>query len=214
VWRGYVTAQFLACRVGSEEPFLCSSPFPTWRLPWHPKLPLDELPAAVAALHGLVGELARHGWHPIGRPGAWNEYMFVRHPSERLADGVRPPRIGDQFVLGALGQVAGTNGATAAELGRALYGDDASSVQRLPQRIGTRLRALQLQGKVDRREDGGVSHWFVTSPADRRAEPGERSEPLLRPFPRSGRVPPPRARSAAPSHRPQEVSREDDRRRP
>jgi len=47
-----------------------------------------------------------------------------------------------------------------------------------------------------------------------RAEPRERSEPLLRPFPRSGRVPPPRARSAAPSHRPQEVSREDDRRRP
>ena len=41
--------------------------------------------------------------------------------------------------------------------------DDALSVRQLPQRIGARLRRLQLQGKVERRETDGVNRWLPTA---------------------------------------------------
>ena len=166
-WQGYVTGQFQAYYSRGGEPFLCSRPFRTWRPPWQPKLPLEESPAAVTALRDLTAALAGRGWHGDGRPDAAERRVFVRPPEGevgRLRD-LSPTRIAEPFLLRALNQVAGeTGGATAAEVGRALYGDDASLVRQLPQRIGGRLRRLQLQGKVDRYEANGVSHWFPTSP--------------------------------------------------
>jgi hypothetical protein len=166
LWKGYVTGQFQAVRGSGVEPFLCSRPFRTWRPPWQPKLSLDESPAAAAALQELTAELSRRGWHADGVSDASQRRVFVQLPEvekAQLAD-VGPARIAEPFLLRALDQVAGEGGATAAEVGRALYGDDASSVRQLPQRIGSRLRRLQLQGKVDRYEANGVSRWFRTSP--------------------------------------------------
>lgn len=166
LWKGYVTGQFYAFRAPGVEPFLCSRPFRTWRPPWQPKVPLEESPLAAAALEELTAELSRRGWYADGVAGALQRRVFVQPPEVEKASltDVGPARIAEPFLLRALDQVAGESGATAAEVGRALYGDDAPSVRQLPQRIGSRLRRLQLQGKVDRYESNGVSRWFRTSP--------------------------------------------------
>ncbi len=164
-WQGYVTGQFQAYRSTEPEPFLCSRSFRTWRPPWQPKVELEDSQAAVAAFQALAAELARRGWHAEAGSEAFAERVFVRDRAGAGPMGTGgPASIAEPFVLRALRQVAGEEGATAAEVGRALYGDEASSVPQLPQRVGTRLRRLQLQGKVDRRETNGVNHWFPTSP--------------------------------------------------
>jgi hypothetical protein len=164
-WQGYVTGQFQAFRSTGQEPLLCSPSFRTWRPPWRPKVALEESPAAIAAFQALASELARRGWRADGRSDTLQERVFVRdRPGAAPMGQGGPATIAEPFVLRALNEVAGEEGATAAEVGRALYGDEASSVPQLPQRIGTRLRRLQLQGKVDRRETNGVNHWFPTSP--------------------------------------------------
>jgi hypothetical protein len=166
LWKGYVTGQFQAFRPPGVEPFLCSRPFRMWRPPWQPKLPLDESPLAAVALEEITAELTRRGWQADGVSDGLQRRVFVKPPEvEKVSlSDVGPARIAEPFLLRALDQVAGESGATAAEVGRALYGDDASSVRQLPQRIGSRLRRLQLQGKVDRYEANGVSRWFRASP--------------------------------------------------
>jgi hypothetical protein len=164
-WQGYVTGQFYAYRSNETEPFLCSRPFRTWRPPWEPKVELEESQTALAAFQALEAELTRRGWHAAAGSETFEERVFVHEPAGSGPTGVgAPANIAEPFVLRALRQVAGEEGATAAEVGRALYGDEASSVPQLPQRIGTRLRRLQRQGKVGRRETNGVNHWFPTSP--------------------------------------------------
>jgi hypothetical protein len=164
-WQGYVTGQFQAYRSTDSEPFLCSPSFRTWRPPWQPRLAPEESQAAVAAFQGLAAELERRGWRADAASEVFDDRVFVRdrRGAGRMA-AAGPARIAEPFVLRALRQVAGEQGATAAEVGRALYGDEASTVPQLPQRIGIRLRRLQLQGKVDRREANGINHWFPTSP--------------------------------------------------
>lgn len=166
LWQGYVTGQFLACGAGTAEPFLSSRPFRTWRPPWQPKVVLEELPAAVAAFRELAVELRANGWRSNGSDG-FEGCVFHRAEPETIATDVRPDSIAEPFLLRALDQVAGKNGATAAEVGRALYGDDAPAVRQLPQRIGMRLRRLQLQGKVERRETDGVNRWLPTAAIDK-----------------------------------------------
>ena len=164
LWRGYVTAQFVAFRDGSIEPFLSSQPFRTWRPPWQPKVVLEELPDAVAAFQALAVELFAYGYRSAEGSDAFEGCRFVRSEPDTVSlRGVRPDSIAEPFLLRALDEVAGESGATAAEVGRALYGDDALSVRQLPQRIGARLRRLQLQGKVERRETDGVNRWLPTA---------------------------------------------------
>ena len=164
-WQGYVTGQFQAFRPASAEPFLCSSPFRTWTPPWRSKVAPTGSPAAQAALEALAAELDRLGWRPAdGQPGQAG-HVYVRR--ERRAAALRavdPPAVPDTVLLSALNRAARERGATSAEVGRALYGDDASSVHQLPQRIGTRLRTLEQQGMVRRRSSGGVNRWFPMAP--------------------------------------------------
>jgi len=164
LWQGYVTGQFLVFHGGDPQPFLSSRPFRTWRPPWQPRMVLEELPAATAAFQELAVELFARGFRTAEGSDAFDGCVFVRvQPETATMRDVRPASIAEPFLLRALDQIAGESGATAAEVGRALYGDDAPSVQQLPQRIGSRLRRLQLQGKVDRRETNGVNRWFPTA---------------------------------------------------
>ncbi|HEY7397194.1 MAG TPA: hypothetical protein VH538_02740 [Gaiellaceae bacterium] len=166
-WQGYVTGEFQAYLPGSAVPFLSSAPFRTWRPPWQARVTLDESPAAAAAFAALTDELVHDGWRPFGADGAFAPRVFVRDADEvGDVNGYDPASMPEELFLRALDSVAGEEGATAAQVGRALYGDEAASVRRLPQRVGSRLRALQLQGKVDRYEAGGVKRWFPRPPDD------------------------------------------------
>lgn len=161
-WQGYVSGEFQAYLPGSELPFRCSPQFRTWRPPWRPRLAGHESPAAADAFAALADELARDGWRPASTPGPLVRCLFVRDLAEEpdAVHGADPASLPEELFLRALDSVAGEQGATAAQVGRALYGEEAAEVERLPQRVGSRLRALQLQGKVDRRERGGVRRWF------------------------------------------------------
>jgi hypothetical protein len=164
-WQGYVTGQFQAFRPDSAEPFLCSSSFRTWAPPWRPKVEPTRSPAARVAFEALAAELDRRGWRPAGGRGEQAGYLFVRREQRAAAlRTVAPPEVPDTVLLSALDRAAGERGATSAEVGRALYGDDAPSVDHLPQRIGTRLRTLEQQGQVGRRSSGGVNRWFSMAP--------------------------------------------------
>lgn len=159
LWRGYVTGQYQAYDPRGDEPFLCSPTFRTWRPPWQPRLPIEDSPAAAAALRSLANELSRRGWRSEG--GATSaRRVFVRGSRQGAAPKrIDPARIAEPFVLRALAQIAGENGATAAEVGRALYGEDAAVVRGLPQQVGRRLAKLQLRGEVVRRDVHGVTRW-------------------------------------------------------
>jgi hypothetical protein len=164
LWRGYVTGQYQAYDPAGDEPFLTSSPFRTWRAPWQTRVPLEDSPAAAAAFRSIANELSRRGWrHRDGAASAPPRSVFVR-PSKPSSPNRRkridPARIAEPFVLRALVQVAGTDGATAAEVGRALFGDDSESVRGLPQQVGRRLARLETEGKAFRRQNGGVTRWF------------------------------------------------------
>jgi hypothetical protein len=157
-WQGYVTGQFYV-RDPRDGAVVASPAFRTWRPPWHPRVRLDDSPEAAQAFDALRGELTRLGWTPAPRSGSWTDRVFVRNGSSPKPEPPDPTEIAEQLLLRALDEVAGENGATAAELGRALYGEEAASVDHLPQRLGARLRRLQLQGKVARRRANGASHW-------------------------------------------------------
>ena len=118
-----------------------SAPFRTWT--WrHGNVAPDEDDAARAALRALVCELHALGWHVVG------------HDAEPITK---------ETVLRALSRISGDDGATAAEVGREVLGDEASLVQHLPLRVGAELRRLKLQGKVERRENSGSPRWFPTA---------------------------------------------------
>jgi hypothetical protein len=166
LWQGYVTGQFYV-RDPRDGTVVVSPAFKTWRPPWQPKRRPDDSPEAAAAFAALGQELTRLGWHPVSPTVAWKERVFVRNGSEpepaAEAEPVDPTDIAEQSLLRALDELAGEKGATAAELGRALYGDAAASVTQLPQRLGSRLRRLQLQGKVARHQANGANQWLVVS---------------------------------------------------
>ena len=167
LWQGYVSGEFHAYLPGSDAPFLSSPPFRTWRPPWQARVPIDESPAAPAAFAALEDELAQEGWRSDGKAGTIARRVFVREATDGDAvNGFDPASMPDELLVRALDSVAGDDGATAAQVGRALFGDEASAVDRLPQRVGSRLRALQLQGKVDRFETRGVKRWFPRAPLD------------------------------------------------
>jgi hypothetical protein len=173
-WQGYVTGQFYV-RDPLDGAVVASPAFRTWRPPWHPRVRLDDSPEAARAFEALGRELTRLGWMPARRSGALTERVFVRNgnsPGPEPAP-LDPTDIAEQLLLRALEEVAGENGATAAALGRALYGDAASSVDHLPQRLGARLRRLQLQGKVARHHANGASHWSLPA----RGRTGGRAAP-------------------------------------
>jgi len=163
LWRGYVSGQFYASRSGSDEAFLCSAPFRIWRPPWQPKQRLEESAEAVAALQWVVAELHRRGWTETESNG-WAERTFSRAEEPGPPSPADPANIGEQWLLRALDRTAGEDGATAAELCRALYGDNAPAARNLPLHIGNRLRTLQRQGKVVRRQREGVNRWYVADP--------------------------------------------------
>ena len=164
LWRGYVTGAFQAFRPPSPEPFLCSPSFRMWQPPWRPKVRIEENAAAAAAFDVLATELARQGWRSDGTSDSLRERIFVRHlPASAPPKEAGPADLAETLLLRVLELVAGDDGATAAEVGRALYGDEAGSVSQLPQRMGSRLRRLQLEGKVERREVNGVGRWYPAS---------------------------------------------------
>jgi hypothetical protein len=161
-WQGYVKGQFLAFRSDSAEPFLCSSTFRTWTPPWRSRAGPTGSPSAHAALEALAAELERRGWRLADAQAEQAGQLYVRREQRAAAlRAVAPPAVPDSVLLSALDQVAGERGATSAEVGRALFGDDASTVHHLPQRIGTRLRTLEQEGKVGRRSSGGVNRWYL-----------------------------------------------------
>jgi hypothetical protein len=165
LWQGYVNGEFQAYLPDSMVPFLSSPQFRTWRPPWQPRVALEESPAAAAAFAALEDELVQDGWRRNGESGTIARRVFVREAAGgEAADDLDPASMPEELFLRALDSVAGEHGATAAQVGRALFGEEADSVSRLPQRVGSRLRALQLQGKVDRIESRGVKRWFPRAP--------------------------------------------------
>jgi len=138
-WQGYVTGRYCA-RDGAGRTFLCSPSFRTWTWRHGNDAPQESQPAR-AALAELVRELHALGW--------------------RIA-GHGPEPINKDTVLSALTRIGGDEGATAAEVGREVLGEEARLVRHLPLRVGAELRRLQLQGKVERHKNGGSPKWFLT----------------------------------------------------
>jgi hypothetical protein len=163
-WQGYVTGRYYAYDWGARGVVLCSGSFRTWRLR-HGNVEPHVMPAAQAALEQLLIELSSLGWHVVGSdvptcPPAANG------SDASLPASATPDRsaISEEEILGALLRISNGSGATAAEVGRELLGDDATGVRHLPQRIGTKLRHLQLQGKVERHENGSAAKWSPVTP--------------------------------------------------
>jgi hypothetical protein len=138
--RGYLTGHYYAHDFLGRT-FRRSAPFRTWT--WrHGNVAPHEDEAARAALRALIRELHAFGWRVVGREAE---------------------PITKEAVLRALSRISGDDGATAAEVGRAMLGDEAALVQHLPLRVGAELRRLKLQGKVERRENTGSPKWFPTA---------------------------------------------------
>lgn len=156
-WQGYVTGQYYACEVGVSRPLSCSATFRTWTLRRGNADP-HSLPVAKAALKRLAAELDAGGWRVLGHDGATDV------PAAEVEAVVVPVRdadaLNDEAILGALTRVGHDGGATAAEVGRALLGDEATDVGHMPQRVAAKLRRLQIQGKVERRANGRTASWF------------------------------------------------------
>ena len=138
-WQGYVTGRYCAAD-GAGRTFLCSPSFRTWTWRHRNDAP-QESEAARAALAALVRELHALGWRIAGRG---------------------PEPITMETVLSALSRIGRDEGATAAEVGREVLGEEARLVRHLPLRVGAELRRLQLQGKVERHENGGSPRWVLT----------------------------------------------------
>jgi len=152
-WQGYVSGQYYAHEADGANAILSSPSFRTWR--WRRgNEGAHTLPAASAALQELVRELDARG-----RP-------VVASDVERFWRMNPPKLLSEEALLGALARIGGDEGATAAELGREVLGDEARVVQQVPLRTGAKLRHLQLQGKVKRCENGGTAKWFLTEPVE------------------------------------------------
>jgi hypothetical protein len=161
LWRGYVTAQFYVAEAESDQALHCSPLFRTWQPPWQQRVPLEHSPDAVAAFETLTLELVREGWRCTDAAAPWDEQEFTLQEDAEHATASDAASIGEGSLLRALDQVSNGHGATAAELGRALFGDDADSTRQLPLALGNRLRSLQLKGKVARHREDGVNRWSV-----------------------------------------------------
>jgi hypothetical protein len=164
-WQGYVMGQFYAYESDPAAAIHCSPMFRTWTLR-RGRIPVGELPTARAALAELVNDLVQSGWRVVGPATAGYEGAPAKPAAVAAAESPNPfavAAITEEALLGALDRLGGGSGATAAEVGRELLGERAATVRNLPQRVGTKLRSLQLQGKVERREKEGVCRWFVTS---------------------------------------------------
>ena len=145
-WQGYVSGCYYANDTSQRQALLCSPRFRTWT--WrHGNVAPHGGDAARAALDSLVRELRARGWRVVD--------------ADVPIDASRA--INPETVLSALRRIGGNAGATAAEVGRDVVGDGAPLVQNLAFRIGAQLRRLQLQGKVERRENGGTAKWFLTA---------------------------------------------------
>jgi hypothetical protein len=137
--QGYLTGRYYAHDFLGRT-LRSSASFRTWT--WrHGNVAAHEDDSARVALRALTGELHALGWRVVGR---------------------EDETISKETVLRALSRISGNDGATAAEVGRAVLGDEAGLVQHLPLRVGAELRRLKLQGKVERRENGGPPKWFPT----------------------------------------------------
>jgi hypothetical protein len=161
-WQGYVMGQFYAYRPGAPEPIRLSPMFRTWALR-RGTIPPHDLPTARAALKKLVADLDHRGWRVVGSDV--REYDAA--PASVVAAAISPENpeaaaMTEEALLEALNRLGGGSGATAAQLGQELLGERAPTVRNLPQRVGSKLRSLRLQGKVERRKNDGVYHWFVT----------------------------------------------------
>lgn len=159
-WQGYVTGQFYAYVSDPGAAILCSPMFRTWTVRRR-TAPVNEQPAARAALAQLVDDLVQSGWRIVG-PAIAGYEGAPSEPASAVA------AITEEALLGALDRLGGNGGATAAEVGRELLGERAATIRNLPQRIGTKLRSLQLQGKVERHTQAGACRWFVTPESDPR----------------------------------------------
>jgi hypothetical protein len=138
--QGYLTGRYYAHDFLGRT-LRWSAPFRTWT--WRRgNVSSHEDEAARAALRVLTRELEALGWRVVG-------------PEDDA--------ITKETVLRALSRISGDDGATAAEVGRAVLGDEAGLVQHLPLRVGAELRRLKLQGKVERRENSGSPRWFPTA---------------------------------------------------
>jgi hypothetical protein len=135
--QGYLTGRYYAHDFLGRTLRL-SAPFRTWT--WrHGNVARHEDEAARAALRALIGELHALGWRVL----------------EREAEAIT-----EETVFRALSRISGDDGATAAEVGRAVLGYEAGLVQHLPLRVGAELRLLKLHGKVERRQTSGSPKWF------------------------------------------------------
>lgn len=143
--------------------FRCESVICVWRLEEIGRL---RDCGARAALAELVDDLVESGWRIVGPAMAGYEGAPAEPAAAPVsAESPKPPAIAaitDEALLGALDRLGGGSGATAAEVGRELLGERAATIRNLPQRIGTKLRSLQLQGRVERHTKAGVCRWFVT----------------------------------------------------
>jgi len=139
-WQGYVTGRYYAHTGDPSKALLCSASFRTWS--WRAgNVAPNGGGAAGAAREVLIRELHARGW--------------------RVADC--DIAISKETVLNALSRISGADGATAAEVGREVLGEAARRERNLPLRVGAELRRLQLQGKVERRENGGSPRWFLSA---------------------------------------------------
>lgn len=166
LWRGYVTAQYYVAETGNDLALHRSPLFRTWRPPWQERVPPDGSPEAVAAFETLTLELVRHGWRCADASLPRDEQVFTLQPDAAHATITDAARIGEGSLLRALDQAGNGHGATAAELGRTLFGDDADTSRQLPLALGNRLRSLQLKGKVARHRENGVNRWSVAHEED------------------------------------------------
>jgi hypothetical protein len=138
--QGYLTGRYFAHDFLGRT-LRRSAPFRTWT--WrHGNVAPHEDEAARAALRALIRELHAFGWRVVTREAE---------------------PITEETVLRALSRISGDDGATAAEVGRAVLGYEAGLVQHLPLRVGAELRRLKLHGKVERRENSGSPRWFPTA---------------------------------------------------
>jgi hypothetical protein len=171
-WQGYVMGQFYAIEPDAATPFRLSPLFRTWTLRGG-NIPVDELPGARAVLADFVNDLVDSGWRVVGTPIVG----YAAGPTDAAA-GPPPPEkrrlvaITEEALMDAVDRLGGRDGATAAQVGQELLGEEASTVRNLPQRVGTKLRHLHLQGKVERRQKEGKFLWVVN-----RANTAEPSEP-------------------------------------
>jgi len=154
-WQGYVSGGYYAHDGDPSAPILCSVSFRTWT--WrHGNVAPHGGEAARAALESLVRELQARGWRVADAD--LEIYGMTLSAMTRT-----PEAISRETVLSALRRISGDDGATAAEVGREVLGDEARLVEHLPLRVGAELRRLQLQGKVERRENDRPPKWFVTA---------------------------------------------------